>query len=267
MLQKSILIFIMFFFIGAATAQASPGPFDPAEVEKDGRVIAERVKTNNRPSQDLSMLGTMSLFSNDNLTDSRQVAIRQKTYGPVDRYALRFLDSIKRGVTFLTIENQEADNDQYLYIPALGRARKVAVGDKQNAFEDTDFSYEDLAGRKVDDYRHKRLTDADFTGRQCFRVESVAKDVSARYPRQISWIDKESYLPVQVRFFGRDGSLQRVIVAGEIQRIEDVHIPFRTVARDLIANHTTVIEIRDARVNTGLDNSTFDKDRMGEAWR
>ncbi|MCW7754880.1 outer membrane lipoprotein-sorting protein [Desulfobotulus sp. H1] len=267
MLHKILLPLISSAFIMAGSAMAEIGPFNPETTKDDGRQLAEIVEDFNRPEQDLSILGTMTLLSGERTTDTRQVAIRQKAYGPTDRYVLRFLDSIKRGVTFLTIENEHTDNDQYLYIPALGRARKVAVNDRQNAFEDTDFSYEDLGGRKIDDYLHERRSDALFNGRECYRVEAISKDASARYPRQLSWIDKENFLPLQVRFFGRDGSLERVIVAGEVQKIEGIHIPFRTVAKDLKANHTTIIEARQALVNTGVDSMSFDPDRMGDTWR
>ncbi|TYT74841.1 outer membrane lipoprotein-sorting protein [Desulfobotulus mexicanus] len=264
---KTIMTALLFFVLGTGSASADIGPFNPETAGKEGRIIAEKVEEFNRPEKDLSILASMTLLAGERVTDTRQVAIRQKNYGATDRYAMRFLDSIKRGTTFLTIENENRDNDQYLYIPALGRARKIAVGDSQNAFEDTDFSYEDLGGRKLDDYMHERRSDAVFNERECFRVESRAKDSSARYPRQLSWIDKENYLPLQVRFFGRDGRLERVIVAGEVQKIEGIHIPFRTVARDLRTSHTTTMEILEVTINTGLGNASFDPDRMGDAWR
>ncbi|MDY0163053.1 outer membrane lipoprotein-sorting protein [Desulfobotulus sp.] len=248
-------------------ALAELGPFNPATAREEGESLAETVKHFNRPAKDLSTRGIMVLLAGDKITDTRQVAMRQKTEGEVSLHALRFLDSIKRGVTFLTIENQDRDNDQYLYIPALGRARKVALSDKQNAFEDTDFSFEDLGGRKISDYVHERKTDAAFSGRDCFRVESLAKESSAKYPKQLSWIDKENFVPLQVRFFGRDGSLERVIVAGDVRKIQNIHIPFKVVAKDLKARHTTEITLTDALVDTGLDGLSFNRDQMGETWR
>lgn len=265
-MRHNPLFFTLIVFFSLSSPTLAMGPFNAATAREDGQILAETVESFNRPEKDLSMRGVMILLAGNTVTDTRQVAIRQKTEGERNRYALRFLDSIKRGLTFLTIENEDKDNDQYLYIPALGRARKVALSDKQNAFEDTDFSFEDLGGRKVSDYVHERRSDATFSGKSCFRVESLAKDGAAKYPRQLSWIDRENFVPLQVRFFGRDGSLERVIVAGDVRKTGGIHIPFKIVAKDLKASHTTEITLTEAVANTGLDGGIFTKDQMGDSW-
>jgi hypothetical protein len=74
--------------------------------------------------------------------------------GDLSRGMFRFIDSMKRGLTFLTIETHGPDINQYLYAPAIGRPRRIASQDRQNNFEDTDLTYEDLGGLKLDDYTY-----------------------------------------------------------------------------------------------------------------
>ncbi|WP_084156066.1 outer membrane lipoprotein-sorting protein [Desulforegula conservatrix] len=268
MLRRIILAEAMICILMAGCVFAGePGQFDAAKAKEDGRAIAEKVDETNRPKQDLSINAVMNLMSGGSKTDTRQLVIRQKNYGATDRYALRFMDSTKRGVTFMTIENQGADNDQYLYIPSLGRSRKIAVNDRQNAFEDTDFSNEDLGGRKIDDYNYERKADVAFSGTDCYKVEAVSKDASAKYPKQISWIDKNSFVPLQVKFFGKEGTLERVLVAGDIKNVKGINVPFKTAAKDLRANHSTLIEVSDVKVDSGINSADFDKEKMGETWK
>ncbi len=171
---------------------------------------------------------------------------------------------MKRGLTFLTIETHGKGNDQYLYAPAIGRARQIASQDRQNNFEDTDLTNEDLGGLKLDDYIYKRGKDKTINNRSCFKVTSVAKASDARYPRRTSWIDKERFVPVQVKVYNRDNKLEKVIVAGDIRNINGIHIPFKTVSKNLVQNHTTILEVVRAEVDNGIDAIAFDKEKMGE---
>ena len=242
-------------------------PYDDARTTEDGRLIAEAVKDVNRPAQDLLIKGVMTLKSGDKTADVRKVIIKQKTCGNLIRAMFRFMDSLKRGVTFLTIEIDGPDNDQYLYIPALERPRKVASSDRQNDFEDTDFTNEDLGARKIDDYDYQRRKDVKMGDRLCYKVIARSKDTTARFPKHISWIDQETFIPVQVKVYGRDNQLERVMVAGNIEAVGNIHIPFKTVSKDLKRDHTTILKVVSAQADTGLDVHEFNKDQMGETWK
>ena len=153
------IILLTLILAPAAGWTSEIGPYDKTRSAQDGRLIAETVKNINRPGQDLLVKGVMTLKSGDSVSDVRKVVIKQKTYGDLIRALFRFMDSLKRGVTFLTIETHGPDNDQYLYLPSLERPRKVASSDRQNDFEDTDFTNEDMGARKIDDYTYQRRKD------------------------------------------------------------------------------------------------------------
>ena len=243
------------------------GPYDPAEAAKDGRLIAEIADDINRPEKDLIIRAVMTLKSGEEVMDTRQVMLKEWTAeGGLSRALFRFMDSLKRGVTFLTIETDGPDNDQYLYLPSLGRARKIATQDHQNDFEDTDFTNEDLGGRKVDDYLYQRRDDETVGGRTCYKIMARAKDRDARFPKHTTWLDRETFVPVQIKAYGRDNQLERVIVAGKIQKVGNIHIPFKTVAKNMKRNHLTILDVSRAEANVGLDPLDFRKENMGETW-
>lgn len=243
------------------------GEYDPQQSEVQGRAIAEKVKDANRPSKDLVIKAVMTLKSKDSIVDTRKIIIKQKTCGSLNRVLFRFMDSHKRGTTFLTIETGGPENDQYLFIPSLGRPRKIAASDRQNDFEDTDFTHEDLGGRNIDDYAYRRRKDTATAGGQAYKAAAMAKDPSARFPKHIALVDAKSLIPVQITVYGKDNAIQKVLAAGDIREIGGIHIPFKWVAKNMKPDHTTIIEVVDAVVNGGVEAADFDPAQMGATWK
>ncbi|WP_319524310.1 outer membrane lipoprotein-sorting protein [uncultured Desulfosarcina sp.] len=264
---KWLWSFLLTLILAAAVHAAEIGPYDPATAETDGRQIFDIADHFNEPEKDLLAYTRMTLKSGDAVSDTRKVILKEYTDGDLSRILFRFTDSLKRGLTFLTIETDGPTNDQYLYVPAIGRPRQIASQDRQNNFEDTDMTNEDLGGLKLDDYTYKRGKDATLAGRACYKVTARAKAADARFPKRIAWFDQENFIPLQIKVYNRDNKLQRVIVAGDVRTIGGIHLPFKTVAKDLIEDHTTILEIVKAEVDSGIDPLDFDKEKMGAAWK
>jgi len=267
-MQRRIILFnLLILALTLPAAAAEIGPFAKETAEADGRRIFDIAENFNQPKQDLVVYARMTLKSGETVSDTRKVILKQKSYGALSRAVFRFIDSMKRGLTFLTIETDGPNNDQYLYTPAIGRPRQIASQDRQNNFEDTDFTNEDMGGLKLDDYTYSRGSDAAIEGRACFKVTAAAKAADARFPKRISWIDQQTFIPVQVKIYNQDNKLARVLVAGDIRAVGNIHLPFKTVAKDLPADHTTVLEVVKAEADSGLDEQVFDKDSMGATWK
>jgi hypothetical protein len=250
-----------------AAAQHPVGAYDKQTAADDGRRIADMANNVNRPRKDIVLFAHLTLKSGDAISDRRKVIIKERRDGDLSRVMFRFVDSMKRGLTFLTIETLGPDNDQYLYAPGIGRPRQIASRDRQNNFEDTDLTYEDLGGLKLDDYTYQRGNDTTIDGRPCFRVTATAEATGARFPRRVSWIDRQTLVPLQVKVYNTDNKLARVIVTADVRAIGGIHIPFKTVAKDLLQDHTTIVDVIRADVDSGIDEPAFDKERMGDPWQ
>jgi hypothetical protein len=266
--MKRSLILLLLVLTCCVSAQAADiGPYDPATADKDGRRIFDIADDFNQPERDLVIYTRMTLKSGDAISDTRKVIIKERIDNDLSRIVFRFTDSLKRGLTFLTIETHGENNDQYLYVPAIGRPRQIASQDRQNNFEDTDFTNEDLGGIKLDDYTYRRGSDTTLAGRACYKVTAAAKADGARFPKRITWFDQETFIPLQMKIYNRDNKLQRVVVAGDVRPVGAIHLPFKTVAKDLLENHTTILEVVRAEVDSGVDPLDFDKEKLGAAWK
>src|SRR5688572_9234364 len=115
-----------------------------------------------------------------------------------------------RGTGFLVWEHPERDDERFLYLPSLGRVRRIAGSEAQESFVGSDFTYEDIGGREFDEYSYA-LEDgkASWTppsggsARPAWRLQSRRRDAAARFPRVVSLILKDSYVVVSAEIYNR----------------------------------------------------------------
>lgn len=111
-----------------------------------------------------------------------------------------------RGTALLTHAHGAREDDQWLYLPKLGRVKRISGSSKAGSFLGSEFAYEDLAPQEVDDYRYKYLRDENLAGVEMFVVERIPKSTDSGYTRQIVWVDKKEYRIFQADFYDRKDS-------------------------------------------------------------
>jgi hypothetical protein len=110
-----------------------------------------------------------------------------------------------KGTRFLTVENSGKEDDRWIFLPSLGRVRRIAASEGSGSFVGTDFSYDDIssANRKADLDNHKLLREENLNGRSCYVIESIPKDSSYQYSKMIQWIDKETKANYRVELYDK----------------------------------------------------------------
>ncbi len=126
-----------------------------------------------------------------------------------------------RGTALLTHANVEPnDDDQWLYLPAIKRVKRISSSNRTGKFVSSEFSYEDLGGQEVDDYDYLWLRDEECPnmGGMCFVVESTPKNAKSGYSKRIAWIDQAEYRIDQIEFYNRRGDFEKVMSATGYQQ-------------------------------------------------
>jgi hypothetical protein len=123
------------------------------------------------------------------------------------------------GTAYLRVEQRGRDDDHYLYRPELRRARRIAGAQRGDSFMGTDFSYHDLESRALDRARHRRLPDEAIGGAPCYVVESTSTSPGDPYGKVVSWVRKDGFVPLRVKFFGRDGAHTKTLFAKKVQKV------------------------------------------------
>lgn len=186
-----------------------------------------------------------------------------------DRTLLRFTyPNDIRGTAFLVWEHPGEDDERFLYLPALGRVRRIAGAEKQESFVGSDLSYEDIGGRDLADYTYA-FVDADAswrapdgTSHPAWALESRAKDSDARYPRSVSLILKDRFIIVHSDVFNRRNEREKVFDVRRMERVEGIW----TVMDLEVANERerTRTELATTAVdyNTGLAADDFTRRQL-----
>jgi len=125
------------------------------------------------------------------------------------------------GTRFLTIENPGKDDDRWIFLPSLGKIRRISGGEGSNSFVGTDFSYDDISStdRKVDLDNHTLLKQEDYQGKTCYVIQSIPKDAAYQYSKMISWIDIKTLVAYKLELYDHQDRLVKVM---EVQDLKDI---------------------------------------------
>lgn len=174
----------------------------------DGAALAQKVY--DRPNgRDLTTLGRMVLTEKGRAPRIREmVTYRLDKSGGETANLIRFLEPEDiAGTGLLSIDKADGSTDQWLYLPALDRVRRISSDRKGGRFVGSDFYFEDLQERKPSKDRHRLLGKQTENGIQCEVLESIPLDPNESvYSKRISWIDPDTALPQRVDYFEKDAS-------------------------------------------------------------
>ncbi|MGB5812269.1 MAG: outer membrane lipoprotein-sorting protein [Polyangiales bacterium] len=122
-----------------------------------------------------------------------------------------------RGTALLTYSHGVKPDDQWLYLPALRRVKRIASNNKSGPFMGSEFAYEDLSSQEVDKYKYRYLKDDQVDGVACFLIERYPVDKDSGYTKQQVWIDKEEYRVRKIDYYDRKAQLLKTFTPSGYQ--------------------------------------------------
>ena len=187
-----------------------------------------------------------------------------------DRLLIRFsYPNDIRGTSFLVWEHPSSDDERFLYLPSLGRVRRIAGSEAQESFAGSDFSYEEIGGREFDDYTYafagpdaERATWSPPAGgpaRAAWRLESRRKDTSAPFPRVVSLILKDAFVVVQADIFNRRDERQKVYTVRKVEQVESIWTATDAEMTNTLERSRTELVVEQADYNVGLADANFSR--------
>ena len=184
---------------------------------------------------------------------------------PGDRLLTRFTyPNDIRGTGFLVWEHPQGDDERFLYLPSLGRVRRIAGSEAQESFVGSDFSYEDIGGREFDDYTYA-LADGNASWaspqgpRPAYRLESRRKDRSVEFPRVVSLVLKDSFVVVQADVYNRRNEKQKVYTVKRLDQIQGIWTVLESVMTNDLDRTRTELVVEKIAYNTGLTEAAFSR--------
>jgi len=171
-----------------------------------------------------------------------------------------------KGTALLSFTHKEGPDDQWLYLPALKRVKRIASDNKSGPFMGSEFAYEDITSQEVEKYTYKYLRDDTLDGMEVFVFERYPVDEKSGYTRQIIWMDKEHYKERKIEFYDRKNTLLKTLLFTDYHQYLDRF--WRAHQMDM-ENHQTGKSTRliqsNFEYNTGLSDRDFDKNSLKRA--
>ena len=106
-----------------------------------------------------------------------------------------------RGTALLSHANKNEPDDQWLFLPAVNRVKKIASRNKSGPFLGSAFAYEDLVSQEVEKFDYRLVSEQT----DAYVVERIPRDKYSGYSKQIVWYDSNNYLPIQILYFDQQG--------------------------------------------------------------
>lgn len=159
-----------------------------------------------------------------------------------------------RKMAFLVWKHVGKDDDRWLWLPALSLKKRIAPGDKRTSFVGSDFLYEDVSGREIDDDVHTLIE----TAPTHYAIKSVPMDPdSVDFSYYTVWIDSKTFLPQKAEYYDKNGKLYRRVEAVKVEVIQGHATVVESIASDLKAGTTTKNVFSKVKYDIGLAERIF----------
>lgn len=225
----------------------------------DGETITRMVYDRNDGKTSYAVT-QMQLIDKRGRTKRRILITVTKDYGNLKKTYTRFSSPPDiKGTVFLVWENTTRDDDQFLYLPALKRVRRIVSRQKKSRFVNSEFTYEDMQRKKPEESTHTLLRSAQYDNRTCWVVESIPHKGTSQYKKWVSWVDKEYLMPLKIEYYSKRGKLFKRYKAGRIKKIGDVWTAMEMEMHDLKKKRRTRMKIKKMQYNRPIKDRIFTK--------
>ena len=162
-----------------------------------------------------------------------------------------------KGVALLIVNHPDRASDQWMWTPAIERDRRIALQDRSTRFFGTDFSFEDLEERDVNQYDYTLLGEEPIDGVGCWKIESIPKQAkSSQYTKSIVWIRSDNYAAARLDSHIKDQVVRRVAYS-DIRNIQGIWTARETVMTDLRRGSVTRLALDKVEYNVPLKDESF----------
>jgi len=236
--------------------------------EEKGLAIAKEVDARDRGFADST--NSIKMILRDKYGNERPRYIRNRTKEQANDgdKAIIIFDNPGdvKGTAFLSFTHKEGADDQWLYLPALRKVKRISSSNKAGAFMNSEFAFEDISSQEVEKYTYRYLRDDEMKGQKVFVVESDPVDPKSGYSKLENYIDAERYVTLKINFYNRGGRMKKTLVMEDYNQYKD---KFWRAHKWTMTNHltgkVTILEQSDFKFGNGFTENDFDKNSLSRA--
>jgi hypothetical protein len=246
------------FVCSAAIVVWSLAGTDVAHAAPSAKQIVDQAIDNqafNLPGAEMKL--EMLLRNRQGGVRERKLFSKTKQKGGLNSTLTRFVAPPDvAGTSFLFLEKKDAEDEQYMYMPALKMVKRIAGAQKNARFMGSDFSYADMESRDLENAKHKHVKDEKVGAIDCHLIEAIPHNKTA-YSKVHTWIRKKDFVFVRTRYFDRKGKPLKDVFVKEVKRVGARTIPSRIKVNNKQTKHSTLLVITTITARSDLPDSEF----------
>jgi hypothetical protein len=198
-----------------------------------------------------------SFDGTDKSSEKRWTMERLGSYGQ-SKSVIRFTAPAEvKGVALLVVNHADRASDQWMWTPAIERDRRIAMQDRSTRFFGTDFSFEDLEERDVDQYDYGALAQENVSGVMCWKIKSTPREKkSSQYTSSMVWIRQDNYATVRIESYIKEQAVRRLNYA-DLKNIQGIWTAREMTMSDLRRYTRTRLRLDKIEYNVPIDDSRF----------
>jgi hypothetical protein len=259
-----------FLVLGLPVVLLLPTP-GSAVSPPDARAIMQKVDDRDDGDDGIADL-EMILIDKRGNQRVRKIRTFSKDFGPDDYQLMFFLTPADvKDTGFLTYDydDESRDDDQWLYLPALKKTKRIATGDKSGSFMGSDFTYADLTDRPLENYDYKLLDETEVNGVAVWVIEAVPRSEDeideTGYTKTVSFVRKDNYVVIRAKSWLKRGRRHKYLDVKKLEQIDGIWVATEmhmTTKKGKATLHKTVLKNENVRFNQDLDEDLFSTRRL-----
>ena len=236
--------------------------------EKEGLRIATARKDVNRGWVNTVASITMTLRNAQGQEAQREMRVKTLEVPTDGDKALNIFDSPRdlSGTAFLSFSHIDAPDEQWIFLPALKRVKRISTSNKSGPFLGSEYAFEDMTSFEIPKFTYDLLREDTYQGDDVYVLQQIPLDEYSGYSKQIVWIDKAHYRPRKVEFFDRKGEALKVLEFDDYKLFDDEFWrPMRSFMYNLQTQKSTELITHSLEFGTELEESDFDSNSLRRA--
>lgn len=257
--RMSLVSLVSLALAPAALAQAT-------SPEEQGLQIARKVDASNDGFKaETSKMEMVLINAHGDRTTRKLRSQTLEVDGEGDRSRIEFeWPADVKGTRMLTWTHRKGDDDQWLFLPAINRVKRISAGNKSGSFMGSEFAYEDLSSQEVDKYKHKLLGEEAVNGRKTWKIERTPLDARSGYSKLVTWIDQQYMSAIRIDFYDRKGELLKTLRFESYKPYGKWFRADKLVMVNLQTKKQSELTWSDRKLSVEVKAKDFDSDGLGE---
>jgi hypothetical protein len=250
MLQKLVLFFISISWVyGLSTLEIAQKIKKNSDGYGSSKSVLEMVLIDQAKNESKRVMHSISLEN------------KEKNGEDGDRSMMEFKTPLDvKGTKFLTHEKINENNNQWLYLPALKRIKRITSKNKSGSFMGSEFSYEDIASREPSKYDYsKEYKEIELDGIKCYKYERYPKDENSGYSKQVVWVDTSRFLVLKMEFYDKKKELLKTATYSNYKKTGDTYRVGNILMQNYQNYKSTKLNYLEDEIHLNLDESLFTK--------